>query len=121
MTDITRKLDEIEAGLEGVTPGPWLSGTSGFFQRHVLAPGGVNTYTGPVWGAIATCELLNEADGEGRAWRAAGKPAINAAHIARCDPDTMRELVRLARIGAETEARRAALDEMVKLSQEMKL
>jgi hypothetical protein len=28
----------------------------------------------------------------------------DAAHIARLDPDTVRELVRLARIGAETEA-----------------
>jgi hypothetical protein len=41
------------------------------------------------------------------------------SHISRLDPTTVRELVRLARIGAETEARRAALDEMVKLQQEI--
>jgi hypothetical protein len=118
MTDITRKLDEIEAGLEGVTPGPWepficddgkqWSGWPlsieawSIADKSIVRPGGFYPYE---WDAKTS---QHEA-------------CANASHIARLDPDTVRELVRLARIGAETEARRAALDELVKLSQEMEL
>jgi hypothetical protein len=90
MTDITAKLDAIEAGLEGVTPGPWSWG-----QRW---------YTGHKIGALMGEWPVLDLGG-------AGVSVINAAHIASLYPDTVRELVRLARIGAETEARRAALED----------
>jgi hypothetical protein len=96
LTDIIAKLDAIEAGLEGVTPGPWDRG-------RLLLPGSP-------WRV-----------GQPRHTVAEVRVNANAAHIARLDPDTVREMTRLARIGAETEARRTALDEMVKLSQELKL
>ena len=95
MTDIIAKLDAIEAGLEGVTPGPWRA-----------AP----------WGnRVPPHEVMNVI-----------MPAIeqvfpdflcaDAAHIARLDPDTIKELVRLARIGAEAEWEMKTVKELVQLA-----
>jgi hypothetical protein len=115
MTDITRKLDEIEAGLEGVTPGPWRRyAKSPLVSRDTTRPD-----PHPETGSVLIAECGTYRDKELVPYNM-DRWLSDAAHIARLYPDTVRELVRLARIGAETEARRAALDEMVKLSQEMK-
>lgn len=65
------KLNEMLAGLKGVTPGPWHEG-----DHWVFVP--------PASG-IATQALENILSHD--------KPQANAAHIARCDPDTIRYLV----------------------------
>jgi len=93
VTDISVKLDAIEAGLEGVTP--YVVFTDG--DIHLRERDAYGTM--PKIGHVKMPKLVS--------------------HISRLDPTTVRELVRLARIGAETEARRAALDEMVKLQQEI--
>jgi hypothetical protein len=107
MTDNTRKLDEIEAGLEGVTPGPW---------RVIIDDDGNPLSGRPSIDASdeLDCSIVHWDGFVQEYWRSArGDREIhaNAAHIARLDPDTVRELVRLARIGAETEARRTYLSE----------
>lgn len=89
----TERLEEMLAGLEGVTPGPW------FYHTHPLDD----------WGTIRVGD-----DGTGCVWRIANVRAgrnvtdeekdqhrrdetdpygANAAHIARCDPDTMRSIL----------------------------
>ena len=83
MTDIIAKLDAIEAGLEGVTPGPW-----------EVKP------TAPIVVGVSHSNLSGIAGlsvGIGRTYS-------NTAHFSRLDPDTVRELVRMARIGASIES-----------------
>lgn len=89
----TAKLDEIERGLEGVTPGPWC--LQGDWRPKAKKVGG--------WLSTA-CRRpppplfeINPFVGE------TIKHIANAAHIARCDPQTISELVRLARIGLAAE------------------
>jgi hypothetical protein len=77
MTITTEQLDALEAGLEGVTPGPWKQGAS---QRDQVL-------------RVQTTPLLI----------AGTIDAPDAAHIARCDPDTIRELIRGYRLGLEAE------------------
>jgi hypothetical protein len=79
MTDFTNTLDEIEKGLRGVTKGPWRSET------------GANSH---VFSEIVMDERDNAI---------AFSDDENRAHIARLDPDTVRELVRFARIGIAAE------------------
>lgn len=78
---------EIEAGLEGVTPGPWEVGADDQHGQSVVRSQHIELFTG--WhhsvGAI---------EQEMRA---------NAAHIARCSPDNIAAL--LARIEAEKAGR----------------
>lgn len=75
------------------TPGPWRAGENGLYPRSVIAQGSVDTYVGPVWGAIIRCEPTTDSDFEHRVWTAAGTPQANAEYIALCDPDTIRSLV----------------------------
>lgn len=65
------KLSEMLAGLEGVTPGPWHEG-----DHWVFVP----PATGEPTHALEN--VLSQ-----------DKPQANAAHIARCDPDTIRALI----------------------------
>lgn len=68
------KLAAIVAGLDEATPGPWFEGDHWVF---------VQPSTGE-----PTHPLENIFDHD--------KPQANAAHIARCDPDTMREIAAYA-------------------------
>jgi hypothetical protein len=90
MTDLTLdRLEQIECGCEGVTPGPWTWGAQWLAKRignsgrvaedymH-LAQVPLNDYDSPRWNT-------------------------DAAHIANCDPDTIRELIRLAKLGLAQE------------------
>lgn len=108
----TELLDEIERGLEGVQGGPWKldklacyvwapSEKGGDFplmdepgeNGRVVGMRGWGYYTGTGHGALG----LPYEDARARQQR-------TGEHIARLDPDTVRELVRLARIGAAAEA-----------------
>lgn len=83
MTITHELLDEIERGLDGVPPGPWKSFAGcgyGVWAEH-----------GP--NATAICLPYGPR-------RSPQKPIVGA-HIARLDPQTVGELVRLARIGLE--------------------
>jgi hypothetical protein len=99
------KLNEIEAGLKGVTPGPWcaaicehpyLDGSKAHIERHVIA-----AYDHPQLKAPVAITRLSIGVGLN------GEPPVHMVsmtepdhlHIARLDPATVRELVRLARIG----------------------
>lgn len=87
---MTADIDELEAGLEGVTPGPWVYSPERHthdspIHRDVPLPlyndGTPMTYYGPhLGGVVGSSEWiwLTEADGK---------------HIARCDPDTIRALI----------------------------
>jgi hypothetical protein len=90
VTDISVKLDAIEAGLEGVTP--YVVFTDG--DIHLRERDAYGTM--PKIGHVKMPKLVS--------------------HISRLDPTTVRELVRLARIGAETEVRRAKDAEMAALT-----
>lgn len=72
MTDLSNeRLAEMLAGLDGVTSGPWNEGDHWVF---VSPASGVTSHA-----------LENVLGSD--------KPQANAAHIARCDPDTMRALL----------------------------
>lgn len=96
------RLGEMLAGLEGVTPGPWFTTGSPWFQSGdgVMA-GSPDPHAGFL---IADCD-----DGFNPRDEYEGYPLgdadRDAAHIARCDPDTMRsiltELVALRKVAAE--------------------
>jgi hypothetical protein len=84
------RLREISAGCEGVTRGPWRAGPQAHYDDDV------ELYTTePFTDQIGTlvCDGMN----------AEHDAKINAAHIARLDPDTVKELCRLALIGLEAE------------------
>ena len=83
MSITPEKLDEIECGLEGVTPGPWEAEKGG---RGSWIKGSTSE-----WAAMGCGDTDASAD-------------ANSEHIARMDPATVRELVRLARVGMETDA-----------------
>jgi hypothetical protein len=72
------KLNEIERGLEGVTPGPWR------VSKHRASSRAIQTTKTDR--EIATVALHKYTDNTG--------PEAMAAHIARLDPETVRELVR---------------------------
>lgn len=116
MTEITQaKLDEMLAGLEGVTPGPWevieeeheWSLPERAMMGHDMpAQSGehleLRIFT--AWEhpqAKSPWPVVNSSVGIGKA----GEPSIQmvwmepavAAHIARCDPDTMRQIITLAK------------------------
>jgi dihydrofolate reductase (trimethoprim resistance protein) len=79
-------LNEIEAGLEGVTPGVWEPGAGRFGRYCVQSQDGYFVcQTGPY-------------DYRG------GQQGLTRAHIARCHPLNMAEMIRLARLGIEVEA-----------------
>lgn len=70
-------IDAMLSGLEGVTPGPWVYGSK-FLGAYV--DGDTTQYL-----RIARDGAEDSYDGD--LWNA------NAAHIARCDPDTMRSIL----------------------------
>lgn len=78
-TDMREKIEAMLAGLEGVTPGPYVISQ----DTHK-------------W--IDTIGLAAE-----NCW--SDNRDADAAHFSRCDPDTIRELCRLAKIGMESELR----------------
>jgi hypothetical protein len=77
MTISQADLDALERGLEGVTPGPW--GVTPNERSRVRREKG----------ALRSVAYTNRDE--------------DATHIARCDPDTIRELIRGYRIGREAE------------------
>jgi hypothetical protein len=83
MTITTELLDEIEAGCEGATPGPWRLECWG----DGSSPPGLANVVADAAEVVLVAEI----------------PEDDAAYIARLDPATVRELVRLARIGMEVE------------------
>lgn len=108
MTDLTLdRLAEIERGCEGVTPGPWFtadwhsdSGKELYFVEsrypETLGPGQASIWPdGVVKNLVASTE-----EGSGHT---KNRLLSDAAHIANCDPDTIRELIRLAKIGLAQE------------------
>lgn len=83
------RLTAMLAGLEGVTPGPWEPVFNGERGANVIAPE-PDLALATVWPYMRTYGPL---------------PANEtAAHIARCDPDTMRSIL------TELSARRATAD-----------
>ena len=99
MTDITAKLDAIEAGLKGVTPGPW----------NVEPRNRSKNFSVAFRPELKVCQTFGDSVAA----------EADAAHIARLDPNTVRELVRLARIGADAPAiRAAALEEAAKVAEQ---
>ncbi len=104
MTHLTpADLDVMEAGLEGVTPGPW------------------EVYDGCSWRRIGTtgaryddCAVLYPVvadDGHPDLSSRHGDRDRNLAHITRLDPATVRELIRLARIGLDTSTTPASVEQ----------
>ena len=79
------KVREIAAGTEGAQAGPWVAFHDEPSQRH---------YGKGVW-------TVNERGNPSGFVCAANK--ATHAHIANCDPDTIKELCRLALIGIEAE------------------
>lgn len=104
--NINEIIDQIERGLEGVTPGPWgwAEGRPDVFAGWAGKPWTIlqvkSTTLG--WHENSTC-----------ASREAGK---NAAHIARCDPDTMRAIIDAYRT---MEARAEAAEVKVAMAQNL--
>jgi hypothetical protein len=84
MTLTPEQLDEIEKGCEGVTPGPWVYSEDGD-DDFISSPKG----RGDVH-----CDT---------SYYPSGLKTEDAMHFARLDPTTVRELVRLARMGADLE------------------
>ena len=77
------QLSEIESGCEGVTPGPWRGG-----------------HRCDGWLTAPNPDIPTKRCGIGEIYA-----RIDASHIARLDPATVRELVRLARIGLASESK----------------
>lgn len=107
-------LQQIVRGLDGVTAGPWYPGHLGSDStcqcRSIVDDG---TYMG----AIASVHVGNGLPiGEGgNDAPPAEEAAANMRHIARCSPDTMREIAAYVR---ETEARATAAEATVTALQE---
>lgn len=89
------ELAEIQAREQAATPGPWQAG-DGIFSKSILACGSTDTYSGPVWAAIARVELVEAQDSDGRMWYARGTAELNAAFIAHAREDIPALLATLA-------------------------
>lgn len=106
MTTLTPELfDEIEAGCEGVTPGPWRLIES--FDEDDAAV----TCDARI-GMCGIAEIRNALVDPDNAYDK--EQRNNAHHIANCDPDTIRALIATARSVAALEARIAALEEALR-------
>lgn len=87
------RLDEMLAGLEGVTPGPWWSDEDGGDEFRAYAVfGPYERYGKP----SSICDTHNAGEvvleqEDGKPWDEQGRK--NLTHIARCDPDTMRSII----------------------------
>lgn len=83
MDDIPALIKRLEAGLEGVTPGPWYSeGTAVFFDTRKLSCCGKGVF-----------ECCGNPDIDGDYGPVAETSETAARHIANCDPDTIRTLL----------------------------
>jgi len=78
VSDNERIVSELRAGLEGVTPGPWQVGS----WRDMIY-----STAGGAWKWI--CRVKRNEDEA----TDTNQDVIDAAHIARCDPDTIRLLL----------------------------
>jgi hypothetical protein len=79
-------LDAIERGLDGVTPGPWFNWRATSNCADICS--------GTPQKPVRVAQVINTIhDGLYEYQRK------DVAHIASCDPDTVRALIRLARIG----------------------
>ena len=85
-------LNEIEAGLEGVTPGPW--------KTHLVDD---TTIVAPDRTVVATTCDSAETEREDGYNIEYERMERDAAHIARCLPLNMAEMIRLARLGMAVE------------------
>lgn len=72
-------IDDIKRDREAGTPGPWLHG--GFSGVH--AYGICDTMDCSVLGRIATAEITDRTDRDGRHWSTSGNSETNARRIAR--------------------------------------
>lgn len=82
------KLVEMLEGLEGVTPGPWEVGRQGDYGNpDPKAWASFTPIHGKGWGAFASIVTKMDMEYDSKQGRK------NAAHIARCDPDTIRPLI----------------------------
>jgi hypothetical protein len=89
MTITTETLDQIETGLAGVTPGPW-----DFYPEDPTS----------YYGAGRSAAMCNDAGEKviDCLWASATERGnLIYRHIARLDPQTVADLVRLARIGLD--------------------
>jgi hypothetical protein len=93
MTLSEERLREMLAGLEGVTPGPWVKETEQDEEEDLPAFYVSSTVT-------TSCNLTVVA----RMGEASAAARTDAAHIARCDPDTMREILTLALLSLRSDA-----------------
>lgn len=108
-------LDQIERGLDGVTDGPWLEDGRHVFidtREQVCCGRGVEVGC-PEGGSMLEC--CGNPDFEGDYFAIAEGIVNNIPHIARCSPDTMREIIAYVR---ETEARATAAEATVTALQE---
>lgn len=112
-------IEEMLAGLDGVTPGPWWADSDGGDEFRAYAVFGPHERYGK---PSSICDTHNAGEvvleqEDGKPWDEQGRKNLN--HIARCDPDTMRsiltELQSLRTLSAahgEAVACMAAIDEL---------
>lgn len=88
------KIEEMLAGLEGVTPGPWgVWREPTFTQADAIRELTFQVESTPI-ADFAKAVYLLDAGGKCPATTGCGpSSAVNADHIARCDPDTMRSIL----------------------------
>ena len=109
MTNLSKeRLEEILAGTEGVTPGPWYqSGPPWFHDRGLVL---AYTPDGNIAPTVADCEPnFAERDewNESNPDRQLSLADVDAAHIKNCDPDTIRSMAsELLRLREYYEARK---------------
>lgn len=99
-------IEELRAGLEGVTPGPWrlLVPDRGYCSNYVLTDA---PEFAPIAGKQPWRHLIADFDDCSRG-------EANAAHIARCDPDSIRTLLNaLASKDKALEEMRAERDDAI--------
>jgi hypothetical protein len=96
------QIDALLTGLDGVTPGPWI-------VEGLNRSGNFSVAWKP---ELKVCQTYGDSVSAGG----------NAAHIARCDPDTIRALCELALEGlalrAENAEQSEALDELTGIEEE---
>lgn len=84
MTDLAAKIAELEAGCEGVTPGPWFVKDCGPKRMLEIYSTDMDADDDgrPIDRGEHICDMADT-----------NSESENAAHIARCDPQTILELI----------------------------